>query len=366
MHAAFDGDAIVGGAGAFSLRLTVPGGGVLPCAGHDRRRRPADAPPPRDPPVDDARAPRRRARARRGARGPLGLGGDDLRPLRLRARLAVPAARHRQDAQRVPARVRAGRARAPRRGDRGGNAHAAGLRRRPARHARDVPSAAPSWWEHRILADPPEFRFGASPKHLAVLEVDGEPQAYAIYRLNVSFGDLGPETTLRTLEVMGATPERDRLDLALPARRRLDEDRLGEPPARRPPAAPPARPAQPRAADALATASGSASSTSAPPCPGARTPTTARSCSTSATSSARGTRAAGGSRAARRRGRTRTPTSRSTSPHLGARLPRRLHVPRARRGPAESRSSARARSHARTRCSASTGRAVVPGDLLTL
>ena len=39
-----------------------------------------------------------------------------------------------------------------------------------------------------------------------MLEVDGEPQAYAIYRLHVSFGDLGPETKLRTLEVVAATP----------------------------------------------------------------------------------------------------------------------------------------------------------------
>ena len=33
MLAAFDGDAIVGGAGAFSFRLTVPGGATLPCCG---------------------------------------------------------------------------------------------------------------------------------------------------------------------------------------------------------------------------------------------------------------------------------------------------------------------------------------------
>jgi predicted acetyltransferase len=63
-----------------------------------------------------------------------------------------------------------------------------------------------SWWEHRLLADPEEFRFGGSPKHLAVLDVDGRPGAYAIYRLHVSFGDLGPETTLRTIEVIGADP----------------------------------------------------------------------------------------------------------------------------------------------------------------
>ena len=33
MHAAFDGDRIVGGAGAFSYRMTVPGGGEVPAAG---------------------------------------------------------------------------------------------------------------------------------------------------------------------------------------------------------------------------------------------------------------------------------------------------------------------------------------------
>ena len=39
-----------------------------------------------------------------------------------------------------------------------------------------------------------------------MLEVDGRPQAYAIYRLNAAFGSLGPETTIVTLEVVGATP----------------------------------------------------------------------------------------------------------------------------------------------------------------
>src|SRR5262249_9438709 len=63
-----------------------------------------------------------------------------------------------------------------------------------------------SWWEFRLLADPPEFRFGGGPKQLAVLDVEGEPQAYAIYRLNAVFGSLGPETTIMTLEVLGATP----------------------------------------------------------------------------------------------------------------------------------------------------------------
>jgi predicted acetyltransferase len=64
-----------------------------------------------------------------------------------------------------------------------------------------------AWWEHRMLADPENFRFGGSPKHIAVLDVDGEPRAYAIYRLFVAFGDLGPETKLRTIEVMGVDAE---------------------------------------------------------------------------------------------------------------------------------------------------------------
>src|SRR5690242_21903263 len=33
MHAAFDGDRIVGGAGAFSFRMSVPGGASVPTAG---------------------------------------------------------------------------------------------------------------------------------------------------------------------------------------------------------------------------------------------------------------------------------------------------------------------------------------------
>jgi predicted acetyltransferase len=63
-----------------------------------------------------------------------------------------------------------------------------------------------TWWRNRQLVDPEDFRFGGGPKHIAVLEVDGEPQAYAIYRLHVAFGDLGPETKLRTIEVIATTP----------------------------------------------------------------------------------------------------------------------------------------------------------------
>jgi predicted acetyltransferase len=63
-----------------------------------------------------------------------------------------------------------------------------------------------AWWQNKQLVDPENLRFGGSPKHLAVLDVDGEPRAYAIYRLHVSFGDLGPETKLQTIEVLAVDP----------------------------------------------------------------------------------------------------------------------------------------------------------------
>ncbi len=63
-----------------------------------------------------------------------------------------------------------------------------------------------SWWEHRLLADPPDFRFGGGPKIYSVLEADGTPSAYSLHRLNVAFGSLGPETTLKVIEALGTTP----------------------------------------------------------------------------------------------------------------------------------------------------------------
>jgi predicted acetyltransferase len=38
------------------------------------------------------------------------------------------------------------------------------------------------WWEYRILFDSPESRDGGGPKRLVVLEGDGSPEGYAVYR----------------------------------------------------------------------------------------------------------------------------------------------------------------------------------------
>jgi predicted acetyltransferase len=205
MHAAFDDGAIVGGAGAFSFRMTAPGGASVPTAGvtivavlptHRRRgilrsmmRAQLDDVHARGEPLAALFASEETIYGRYG----YGLASMNVqfdvdkahsafRPgveTAGRVRLVDAATA----AAQLPAIYDAVRRATP------------GMLERPA-----------SWWEHRLLADPEEFRFGGSSKHFAVLEFDGEPRAYAIYRLHVSFADLGPETTLRTIEVIAPDP----------------------------------------------------------------------------------------------------------------------------------------------------------------
>jgi predicted acetyltransferase len=205
MHAAFDDGAIVGGAGAFRFRMTAPGGASVPTAGvtivavlptHRRRgilrsmmRAQLDDVHARGEPLAALFASEETIYGRYGyglaslnVKFDVDKAHSAFRPgveTAGRVRLVDAATA----AAQLPAIYDAVRRATP------------GMLERPA-----------SWWEHRLLADPEEFRFGGSPKHFAVLEFDGEPRAYAIYRLHVSFGDLGPETTLRTIEVIAPDP----------------------------------------------------------------------------------------------------------------------------------------------------------------
>ena len=66
---------------------------------------------------------------------------------------------------------------------------------------------SPTWWEERTLADPEWRRRGEGEMNRAVLEVDGEPQGYALYRVKLQF-DLGSSTGYtRVIEAIGATPQ---------------------------------------------------------------------------------------------------------------------------------------------------------------
>jgi len=110
LQVARDGAEIVGTTCAYSLRMTVPGGGVQPDRGRDDGERLAAAPAARGP--DEPHAPTARgARRRRGGRrGAVGERPGHLRPLRLRARgLATGLHRRHPGVGVRPARPRAAR-----------------------------------------------------------------------------------------------------------------------------------------------------------------------------------------------------------------------------------------------------------------
>ena len=185
MHAAFDGDRIVGGAGAFPFELTVPGGtvacggvtvvGVLPT--HRRRgiltammRAQLEDIRERGEPIAALWASEEVIYRRYG----YGLAS-------LSCEMALPSG---YTALREP------------RDDR------AAVRIAPLEESKDVFAAiydrarlrtpgmfgrTDAWWETRILPDPPERRQGGGEKNSLVLELDGEPAGYALYRIHMKF-----------------------------------------------------------------------------------------------------------------------------------------------------------------------------------
>ena len=44
-----------------------------------------------------------------------------------------------------------------------------------------------TWWETRNLSDPPDRRQGGGEKNVVVLDLDGEPAGYALYRIHTKF-----------------------------------------------------------------------------------------------------------------------------------------------------------------------------------
>ena len=66
------------------------------------------------------------------------------------------------------------------------------------------------WWQTYRLADPEQWRRGASAKYAAVIEVDGEPTAYAIYRVKHDWDGGFPNGQVKVLEALAATPAAER------------------------------------------------------------------------------------------------------------------------------------------------------------
>jgi predicted acetyltransferase len=185
MHAAFDGDRIVGGAGAFPFELTVPGGtvrcggvtvvGVLPT--HTRRgvltammRTQLEDIRERGEPIAALWASEE-VIYRRFGYGLASLAGEIALPSgyaglreppdpRATARL-VPLDSSRDVIAPIYDRIRL---------------------RTPGMFARtDI------WWDTRNLPDPPDRRQGGGEKNVLVLELDGEPAGYAFYRIHMKF-----------------------------------------------------------------------------------------------------------------------------------------------------------------------------------
>jgi predicted acetyltransferase len=86
------------------------------------------------------------------------------------------------------------------------------------------------WWQEFRLADPEHWRRGASPKYVAVVDVDGEPAAYAIYRIKSEWSDGFPKGVVRVVEALATTAVAERelwrflfgIDLTVRVESRLD------------------------------------------------------------------------------------------------------------------------------------------------
>ncbi len=203
MHAAFDDEQIVGGAGAYTFDFTVPGGS-LPCAGvtvvgvyptHRRRgalrammtAQLADV-HERGEPIAALWASEETIYGRFGY-GIASWGAEMTLP-RIWSAFAQPLERRGQ-VRFVSAEE--------------------GLELFPPiwdalRSERaGVPSRSEAWWKLRILRIPDEEK--ANPRRFVVLDLDGSTQAYAIYRREPGWQDGNSSAKLNVQEAIGATPQ---------------------------------------------------------------------------------------------------------------------------------------------------------------
>jgi predicted acetyltransferase len=63
-------------------------------------------------------------------------------------------------------------------------------------------SRTSTWWEWRVLFDSPENRDGGGPKRFVLLELDGKPEGYAVYRHRPKWEHGVPAGEVEVLEAM--------------------------------------------------------------------------------------------------------------------------------------------------------------------
>ena len=185
MHAAFDGDRIVGGAGAFPFELTVPGGavrcggvtvvGVLPT--HRRRgilsammRAQLEDVRERGEPIAALWASEE-VIYRRFGYGLASLSCEIGVPIGYTALREPPDERA---AARLVSLDTAKEVLAP-------------IYDRVRTATPGMFARTDTWWDTRNLPDPPDRRQGGGEKNVLLLELDGEPAGYALYRVHSKF-----------------------------------------------------------------------------------------------------------------------------------------------------------------------------------
>jgi len=203
MHAAFEDGQIVGGAGAFPFELSVPGGS-LPCAGvtavgvHPTHRRRGVLRSMMDSQLRDVHE-RGEPIAALWASEETIYGRFGYGIASWAGELTVP---HEWDAfAEPPAPVGTIRFVTPEESrELFPPIYDAVRRERPGMMSRNG-----VWWEDRHLRQ--EERESDAPRRFVVLELDGEPLAYAIYRTHFSFDGGSASSRLVVREALGATPQ---------------------------------------------------------------------------------------------------------------------------------------------------------------
>jgi len=71
-------------------------------------------------------------------------------------------------------------------------------------------SRSADWWEQYRLPDPEHWRRGAGPKVYALLEFDGEPVGYALYRIKSDWEHGFSKSQVRVVEAVATSPAAER------------------------------------------------------------------------------------------------------------------------------------------------------------
>ena len=205
MHAAFEGDRIIGGAGAFTYRMSVPGGALVPAAGitvvgvlPTHRRRGVLRKLMREQ-LDDCRARGDfvaylwASEATIYGRFGYGLASriGEISLAKDRTRFALPF--EPRGTVRLVDLEEAARTFPP--------LYEQVVAQRPGMFIRSQ-----DWWETRRLFDDAARRQGG-PKNLVLLELDGKPAGYAIYNVKQDWVSGFSKGVVNIVEVVTPTPD---------------------------------------------------------------------------------------------------------------------------------------------------------------